>query len=187
MGLGSILGDASDFLFGGESDTGIKENRRENREYRRYIDEKEEVARNDLNSIIPAARESSRQAYQEAIQLLRRLPMQQNKLLANDNMSAQAALLGGAQQYQNAIMGAPVDFSAFQPYKLGQGQWDATGSNPSSASWMTEMPAFLQTPQGIPAGQEAVTQAQVAPELAQALGGSRGGFQRRLDSLKRIY
>ena len=40
-------------LFGGESDTAIKEQRRMNREQREFIKEQGEIARDDINRLYP--------------------------------------------------------------------------------------------------------------------------------------
>tara|TARA_R110000803_G_scaffold170266_2_gene233301 strand:+ start:603 stop:1166 length:564 start_codon:yes stop_codon:yes gene_type:complete len=81
-------------------------------------------ARGDLFKLFPAAQENSQRGYQGALDVFKQaLPQQANTFQAG-NVAAQNQLLAGMPQYQNAILGAPVDYSQFQATQLEQPSFD---------------------------------------------------------------
>ena len=82
------------------------------------------AARNDLFKLFPAAQQNAQQGYQGALDVFKQtLPQQANTFQAG-NVAAQNQLLAGMPQYQNAILGAPVDYSRFQATQLQQPNFD---------------------------------------------------------------
>ena len=76
--------------------------------------------------------------------------MQRSAVLDKGNYRAQAAILGGLGQANNAIMGRPLEVSE----NIMENHWSLrprghasdrsnTGANTDSAAWKTEMPSFL--------------------------------------------
>ena len=81
-------------------------------------------ARGDLFKLFPAAQQNTQQGYQGALDVFNQaLPQQANAFQAG-NVAAQNQLLAGMPQYQNAILGAPVDYSQFQATQLEQPNFD---------------------------------------------------------------
>ena len=81
-------------------------------------------ARNDLFKLFPAAQQNTQQGYQGAIDVFKQALPQQAGVLQAGNVAAQNQLLAGMPQYQNAILGAPVDYSQFQTTQLEQPSFD---------------------------------------------------------------
>jgi hypothetical protein len=77
-------------------------------------------ARNDLFKLFPAAQENSQRGYQGALDVFNQALPQQAGVFQAGNVAAQNQLLAGMPQYQNAILGAPVDYSQFQATQLQQ-------------------------------------------------------------------
>ena len=81
-------------------------------------------AKGDLFKLFPAAQQNMQQGYQGALDVFKNtLPQQANTFQAG-NVAAQNQLLAGMPQYQNAILGAPVDYSQFQATQLQQPNFD---------------------------------------------------------------
>ena len=81
-------------------------------------------ARNDLFKLFPAAQQNTQQGYQGALDVFKQALPQQAGALQAGNVAAQNQLLAGMPQYQNAILGAPVDYSQFQATQLEQPSFD---------------------------------------------------------------
>ena len=75
-------------------------------------------ARKDVNAIFPQARQSAGQGFQGALDIFSKLIPQQAGLFQQGNVGAQQALLAGLPQMNNAILGAPIDYSSMQPQTL---------------------------------------------------------------------
>lgn len=75
-------------------------------------------ARDDIMGLFPQAQNSAMQGFQNASQLLAGTLPQQMSMYNQGNMNAQQTMLAGAPQYQNAILGGPIDYSAFQPQQV---------------------------------------------------------------------
>lgn len=77
-------------------------------------------ARGDLFKLFPAAQDNAMQGYQGAIDVFKQSTPQQMAFGQSGNIAAQNQLINAMPQYQNAILGAPVDYSQFQATDLGQ-------------------------------------------------------------------
>lgn len=75
-------------------------------------------AKAGLEKAFPEARETQQQAYADVINLLQGTMPQVLGMGQQGNVNAQNTLLAGLPQYQNAILGQPVDYSGFQPTQL---------------------------------------------------------------------
>jgi len=74
-----------------------------------------------------------------AYALLRQLGPQQIGAFQQGNVGAQQQLIGGMSQVQAALMGQPVDYSAFQPYQ----------QQVNMAPFDTQMPQFTTSQQAL--------------------------------------
>jgi len=82
------------------------------------IKESTEQARQDLFKLFPAAQENIGLGFQGALDVFgQSLPAQTN-VFQQGNVGAQQALISALPQFQNAILGNQVDFSAFQPQQI---------------------------------------------------------------------
>ena len=77
-------------------------------------------AREDLFKLFPAAQQNTQQGYQGALDVFKQTLPQQAGVFQAGNVAAQNQLLAGMPQFQNAILGAPVDYSQFQATQLQQ-------------------------------------------------------------------
>jgi hypothetical protein len=81
-------------------------------------------ARGDLFKLFPAAQQNTQRGYQGALDVFKQALPQQAQQFQAGNVAAQNQLLAGMPQYQNAILGAPVDYSQFQATQLEQPSFD---------------------------------------------------------------
>jgi hypothetical protein len=81
-------------------------------------------ARGDLFNLFPAAQENAQRGYQGALDVFKQALPQQANTFQSGNVAAQNQLLSGMPQFQNAILGAPVDYSQFQATQLEQPSFD---------------------------------------------------------------
>ena len=77
-------------------------------------------AREDLFKLFPASQQNTQQGYQGALDVFNQSLPQQAGVFQAGNVAAQNQLLAGMPQFQNAILGAPVDYSQFQATQLQQ-------------------------------------------------------------------
>ena len=82
------------------------------------------AAKEDLFKLFPAAQQNSQQGYQGALDVFNQSVPQQIEFGQSGNIAAQNQLLSGMSQYQNAILGNPVDYSQFQATDLGSPNLD---------------------------------------------------------------
>ena len=82
------------------------------------------MARDDLFRLFPAAQANTMQGYQGALDVFKQSVPQQMAFGQAGNIAAQEQLISGMPQYQNAILGGPVDYSQFQATDLGQPNLD---------------------------------------------------------------
>jgi len=118
-------------------------------------------AREDLFKLFPAAQQNMQQGYQGALDVFNQTLPQQANVFQAGNVAAQNQLLAGMPQYQNAILGAPVDYSKFQATQLQQPNFDFANQQlqytdpyaPAPAGPpLTNHPQYGQVGQGTPVG-----------------------------------
>ena len=77
-------------------------------------------ARGDLFRLFPAAQQNAQQGFQGALDVFNQALPQQAQTFQDGNVAAQNQLLAGMPQFQNAILGSPVDNSQLQATRLQQ-------------------------------------------------------------------
>lgn len=105
-------------LFGGTNDSAQQAQIQANEAAQKFIEEQAALARTDVSRAFPRAREDLIRGQQGAADVIGSIFPEQVSAFQQGNLGAQAALLGGQQQMQNAILGLPVDMSGFQPQRI---------------------------------------------------------------------
>ena len=77
-----------------------------------------EQARSDAIPLFQDAQQNQLAGFGGALDIFNQSIPQQQQVFQQGNVGAQQALLAGMPQFQNAILGNQVDFSAFQPQTL---------------------------------------------------------------------
>ena len=85
-----------------------------------FIRQGVEQARGDIQSIFPQAQQALQSGTQGALNIFGQAIPQQANVFQQGNVAAQQQIAAGLPQFQNAILGRPVDFSQFQPTQLQQ-------------------------------------------------------------------
>jgi hypothetical protein len=142
----SFFGDIFDDVFGGESDRGLTANREEFARRQEAVERNAALARQDTLDIYPRGQEALQQGLRAAIDVARRTPQAQNRVLQKSGLRAQEALLAGSNAFRQAIMGLPTGMGApyqnpygLRPMQIGA---DAGANLPFYAS---QQPMFLGT------------------------------------------
>jgi hypothetical protein len=175
-----FLSGLTEKIFGGTDNSAQKAQQQSNAASQAFIEEQSRLARGDANYLYPQGDYARNRGINAAMALMGRAMPYQMGAFQNGNVEAQNRLLAGMPQYQNSILGMPVDNQELQPYRMGM---------PDSSFYRQQLPDFgmAQAPQ---AGQSwgqptaAVTgqqpqpgrpqQEQVGQLLAMMLG---GGFR----------
>ena len=123
MGIGAVLGGAS--ILGGLSQRSSASSAQRSQERalaegREISAQATEQARGDVNRLFAEAQEQQAAGFQQAQQLFGQTIPQQADVFQAGNVAAQQQLLSGLPQFQQAILGGPIDFSALQPTQLQQ-------------------------------------------------------------------
>lgn len=142
------MGFLSD-LFGGESNTGIRAQRAENELNAQIAREMGQVARQDALDIVPRGEEALQQGYRAAIDVARKAPQSQLRLLSRAGEQAQKSVLAGMSSFQDAIMGNPTGINpgmwknraGLKPTAIGMSEFVQAG-RPFHG---TQQPHFLGT------------------------------------------
>lgn len=107
-----------DTFFGGAEKKAAKAQTQAIQQGQAFTREGVEQARQDLFKLFPAAQQNLQQGFQGALDIFgQSLPAQTN-VFQQGNVAAQQQLLAGLPQFQNAILGNQVDFSALQSTQL---------------------------------------------------------------------
>lgn len=112
--IGDVFGSVSDALFG-DPNQALNAQQKSNNQSREYTKEMADQAAADANRLYYTSAQPLQQGYQAAIDALGGTARQQIDTTARGNYYGQEALLSGMPQFQNAILGNPVDNSALQP------------------------------------------------------------------------
>ena len=84
-----------------------------------FIEQQAGQARADVSRLFPGAQQVMAQGAQGALDVIGQGIPEQLRAFTGGNVGAQQALQTTLPQFQAAILGQPVDFSAFQPVDLG--------------------------------------------------------------------
>jgi hypothetical protein len=83
-----------------------------------FIERQLTQARGDAFRLFPAAQESRQQGIEAGMNLFNQSAPLQMQAFQQGNMGAQQALAQGLPQFQNAILGQPINYAAFQPQQV---------------------------------------------------------------------
>jgi len=98
-------------VFGGTDDSAQKAQTSANKSSQAFIERNTAQAKQDALRLTGAAQEQLQQGFQGAAGVLAGALPQQLQALQGGNVAAQRALLAGAPQFQNAILGLPAGLS----------------------------------------------------------------------------
>lgn len=101
-----------------------------------YTREATAEARKDIDKYFPQAQATTAAGFKGALDTFNQFMPAQTDVYQQGNVGAQQALLSGLPQMQNAILGAPIDYSAFQPQRL---DFDTSIFNQSLPTEMTNI------------------------------------------------
>lgn len=105
------------FLFGRDK-SALDVQRRQNKKTRDFAEKMWQQSRDDMMALYPGAQDNLNMGIQSALNLYGQSMPQQMGLYQQGNVGAQNTLINGMGQFQNAILGLPVDNSSFQPQQL---------------------------------------------------------------------
>jgi hypothetical protein len=143
-----------DTFFGGAEKDAAKQQQYHLEQGQDLIREGVAQGREDINRLYPQAQNMTAQGFQGAMDVFNQSIPQQMQAFQQGNMGAQNALLAGAPQFQNAILGGPVDYSQMQAQKLNMPQMNyqmpdffAQPTQPNVQELTANQP--MQFPQGL--------------------------------------
>jgi soluble cytochrome b562 len=110
--VGSVAGG---LLSNNASKKAASQQSRSDKKARAAVKDAAEQARADIFDRVDTAEDYSRQGYQDALDVFAQTIPQQANTFTQGNINAQQAILAGLPQIQNAILGAPINYNAFQP------------------------------------------------------------------------
>lgn len=166
-------------IFGGESAKGPKIQKEENRIAREFNREQTDKGVSFLKSQFPQAQETMRQGINAGLNTRQMMPWAQMQPVRQSSLRAQEAVLGGANAYQNAILGMPTGLGA-NPYQNPVGlQPKMIGARQPMLAPFQDVPQF-ESPQQ-PSYQRAFSQGGAGSPWQNPLAGiqsfmSRGRF-----------
>lgn len=135
-----FLSGLTEKVFGGTDNSAQKAQQQANARSQAFIEEQSRLARGDANYLYPQGDYARNQGINAAMALMGNSMPTQMGMFQDGNVSAQMQLLAGLPQYQNAILGMPVNNAALQPTRL---------SMPDSSFYRQQLPDFgmAQAPQ----------------------------------------
>lgn len=108
-----------DVFFGGAEKKAAKKQASALKTSQSLVREGTESAKSDVLGLFPEAQRSRQLGFQGALDVFGKTIPQQLGAFQGGNVAAQQQIAAGLPQIQAAILGQPVDFSAFQPQALG--------------------------------------------------------------------
>ena len=130
---GDRMSKVVDSVFGGnEGDNQKKENKRS----RAYTVNQGKRAREDLMILNPVADANRNMGFEKALDIFGQAYPQQMSAFQQGNAGAQQALINGMSQYQDAIMGRPLDMSQSRVRRI----------NTDPSYMYQKLPEFIKTP-----------------------------------------
>ena len=133
-------------LFGGTDTSAQGGQIAANKKAQQFIEKKGAQSRGDLLALAPGAEANRNMGFQAALDVLKQTIPQQFSTFQQGNTGAQAALLAGLPQIQNAILGQQVDLSALQPQTINV---DTSFANQQLPDF-TSIPELLPSPASAP-------------------------------------
>ena len=114
------MGFITDTFFGGAEKDAAKKQVKGIERGQDFIRQGTQEARQDIRNIFPAAQQALQGGFQGASNIFGQALPQQANLFQQGNLAAQQQIAQGLPQFQNAILGSPVDFGQFQPTQIQQ-------------------------------------------------------------------
>jgi hypothetical protein len=105
-------------LFGSTDDSSQRLQVDQNARSEEFIRQAAEQSRTDASALFPAAESNANLGFQAALDTIGQYAPQQVGAFQQGNIGAQQTLGQGSQQYENAILGNPVDRSFMQPQRI---------------------------------------------------------------------
>jgi hypothetical protein len=182
-----FLSGLTEKVFGGTDNSAQKAQQQANARSQAFIEEQARLARGDANYLYPQGDYARNQGINAAMALMGSAMPTQMGMFQDGNVSAQMQLLAGLPQYQNAILGAPVNYGALQPTRLampdssfysqrlpdfGMAQAPAPGQGWGAPQVQTQMQGGMIPLQG--GQQPGIDQAAANKIIGMMLGGSYG-------------
>lgn len=114
------MGFITDTFFGGAEKDAARKQVQGFEAGQDFIRQGTQEARQDIKTINPFAQQALQQGFQGAANIFGQAIPQQANVFQQGNVAAQQQIANALPQFQNAILGSPVDFSQFQPTQLQQ-------------------------------------------------------------------
>ena len=105
-------------VFGGAETSQQRHQGRVEESNRAFSKEQSEQARLDALSLSDVANENRNKGFQAALDVLGETIPQQLQAFSQGNVGAQRTTISGLEQFQNAILGNPVNMATFQPQQI---------------------------------------------------------------------
>jgi len=115
-----IIRTVKDTFLGGAEKKGAKASIKGIEAGQEFIRQGTEQARRDIQNIFPGAQQALSGGFQGALDIFGQAIPQQANIFQQGNVAAQQQIAQGLPQFQNAILGRPIDFGQFQPTQLQQ-------------------------------------------------------------------
>ena len=162
-----FLSGLTEKVFGGTDNSAQKAQIAANQRTQEFIERMAGLNRADANYLYPQGDYARNQTINAAMALLGNSMPTQMGMYQDGNVAAQMQLLAGLPQYQNAILGLPVNNAALQPYRAAM---------PDPSAYQQRLPDFGMAPApqpGQPWGSNQVQSQPVGQQipLAMMLGG----------------
>lgn len=152
------MGMFGSFL-GGSDNKAQKEIQKDNAKRQAFLEQQALLARGDSMGLYPQGDYARNTTYNDALALLGQSAPVDLSMYQNGNVAAQNIYAAGMPQYQNAVLGMPVNNAAIQPY---------VGMMPNASMYQTQLPDFgtVSSSQAPPAASLTWQQPQPAPQAA---------------------
>lgn len=128
-----FLSGLTEKVFGGTDNSAQKAQMAANQRSQEYIERMMNLGRGDANALYSQGDYARNTGIDAAMALMGRSMPTQMGMFQDGNVSAQMQLLAGMPQYQNAILGMPVNNAAFQPTRLAM---------PDPSAYQQRLPDF---------------------------------------------
>lgn len=162
MGFLSGIGEK---IFGGTDNSAQKEQIAANERTQEFIEQQAGIARGDALGLFPYGDQARNDSYNLALSMLGQAIPEQMRVFQQGNVGAQLNMAAAMPQFQNAILGLPVNNSAIQGYQI----------QPDTSMFQTQLPNFGPTPvQQQPQPQQ--PQPRINPRLAPGINSLIGGI-----------
>ena len=164
------MSKVTDSFFGGAERKAGKKMSEAARRGQDFIREGVEQARGDIMPLFDSAQQNRQMGGQAALDIFGAAVPEQARVFGLGNVGAQQVIGDGAQQYQNAILGNPVNYSFARPQQI----------EPDFSFMQNQMPDFQTSQQALGQGTPEPQQGLgLSPELQELLAQGGGRFNNK--------